>query len=663
MKPTFCVLSCLLLLLIPSESAHAQTFTGGIRGVVTDANGVLPGATVTLVNEDTNASRETVTNAVGQYNFPAVPPGTYTIKTQLANYKTSDRTGLRVATQQFITLDILLEVGGLQETVTVTGESPLIDTSTASTGGTLDRQQLETLPSPGRNAFLIGVTVPTVNPVGDPQFNRQQDQTNASRVSLGGGGIRANNYLLEGVPITELRGRAIANPTIEAIEEVKVQVHTYDAEMGRTGGGVFNVTAKSGTNEFHGRGFYQTRPVWGQSLNFFSEREGGTKETTGVADSYYRLYGGAGGGPIFQSRTFFWAATEGYRSLTTRGLQYIWPTARQRTGDFSRTTIGGVPVRLFNPWCRGGVSARCPATGTGSIATSGEFTGAMIPRTHPAVNTVGFNLLNAWPTQTVGGRAIGDNEDGNPNASDTARIVDEADMFTLKLDHRVNDRWTISGFYLYNNTDEPGSGIMPADFQHIENQAEFFTTLRRRPHVLAINNTNILNDTTVLTIRYGWQTWQDQTDTATYSPGLGSLGFGSSYLNAINEAGRTMFPELLFDDIDDVGGWGGDRTRWTGPYAFNATLTKLIGTHNIKAGDDGRALPRRQLHVRPAVHQRQRPGRPRVRQPAAGCSERGLGALQPWGGRVVHQLLRRLHPGRLACELEVFPQLRRALRA
>ena len=111
-------------------------------------------------------------------------------------------------------------------------------------------------------------------PAGDPQFNRQQDQTNASRVSMGGGGIRANNYLLDGVPITELRGRAVLNPTIEAVEEVKVQVHTYDAEMGRTGGGVFNVTAKSGTNQFHGSGFYQTRPVWGVSENFFVEKTG-----------------------------------------------------------------------------------------------------------------------------------------------------------------------------------------------------------------------------------------------------------------------------------------------------------------------------------------------------------------------------------------------------
>jgi hypothetical protein len=581
----------LFVLLASAAGLDAQTFTGGLRGVVRDANGVIPGVTVLLTNEDTNQSRDTVTNEVGQYNFPAVASGTYSVKTQLTGFKTFDHHGLRVATQQFVTLDVLLEPGSLQETITVTGEGALVDTATASTGGTLDRRQLEQLPSPGRNAFLIGVTVPTVNPVGDPQFNRQQDQTNASRVSLGGGGVRANNYLLEGVPITELRGRAIANPTIEAIAEVKVQVHTYDAEMGRTGGGVFNVSARSGTNDYHGSGFYQTRPVWGQNLNFFSARDGQTKDSTGIADSYYRLYGGSFGGPVFRNQTFFWLASEGYRSLTTRGLQYVWPTARQRSGDFSRTTSGGVPVRLFNPWCRGGVaSARCPATGTGSLATGGEFVNAIIPRGHPAANTVGFNVINAWPTQTVGGKPIGDNEDGNPNVSDTARIVDAADMFTLKLDHRFSRKWALSGFYLYNKTDEPGSGIMPADSQYIENQAEFFTTLRRRPHVLAINATNILNDSTVLTFRYGWQTWQDQTDTATYTPGLGSLGFSPTYLNAINPEGLQTFPELLFDDIDDVGGWGGDRTRWTGPYAFNATMTKLLGTHSLKAGADARRL-------------------------------------------------------------------------
>src|SRR5207245_8262550 len=92
-------------------------------------------------------------------------------------------------TQQFVTLDVTLAVGGIEESITVTGQSPLIDTSTASTGGVLDRQALESLPSPGRNAFLIGITIPTFTPVGDPQFNRQQDQSNASIVSLGGGEI------------------------------------------------------------------------------------------------------------------------------------------------------------------------------------------------------------------------------------------------------------------------------------------------------------------------------------------------------------------------------------------------------------------------------------------------------------------------------------------
>ncbi|MBI1873147.1 MAG: carboxypeptidase regulatory-like domain-containing protein, partial [Acidobacteria bacterium] len=356
-----------LLVLTGAAGADAQQFTGGLRGQVRDANGVIPGVTVTLTNEATAISREVVTNEVGQYNFPAVPPGTYTIRTQLAGYKTFDRKGVRIGTQQFITLDVMLEIGAIEESITVSGEAPLIETSSASTGAALDREILETLPAPGRNAFLIAITVPTVNPVGDPQFNRQQDQTNASRISLGGGGIRANNYLLDGVPIGEMSGRAVLNPTIEAVEEIKVQVHTYYADMGRTGGGVFNTTAKAGTNEFRGTGFYQTRPVWGQELNFFNKVAGRTKQQTGLADSYYRLWGGGFGGPIWRNRTFFWTSTEGYRSQTTRNLQEVWPGPRQREGDFSRSTIGGRPVRLFNPWCRGGVAnARCPATGTGS---------------------------------------------------------------------------------------------------------------------------------------------------------------------------------------------------------------------------------------------------------------------------------------------------------
>ncbi len=582
-----CLLALFMLTLITSH-VWAQTFTGGLRGSVKDSGGVVPGVTVTLINEGTQVSRETTSNESGEFNFSAVQPATYTIRASLTGFKTYERKGVRIATQQFITMDILLEVGQLQETVTVTADAPLIETSNASTGGTLDRQVLEALPAPGRNAFMISVTVPTVAPTGDPQFNRQQDQTNASRISMGGGGVRANNYLLDGVPITELRGRAVLNPTIEAVEEVKVQVHTYDAEMGRTGGGVFNVTAKSGTNEFHGSGFYQTRPVWGVSENFFVDKTGQSKEESGLSSTYYRLYGGGVGGPIWKNRTFFWAATEGYRSNTTRNEQQVWPSAKQRVGDFSTSTVNGQPVRIFNPYCRGGAaSAKCPATGTGSVATGGEFTGAIIPRTHPAANPAGFGLLGTWPTQTITG-PITSNENNEPNASATGPIVDAADMFTVKGAHKFTDTWSMSGLYIYNKTDEPGSTIMRPEEWFIASQDNFFGPLRRRPHVFVLNNTNILNDTTVLTLRYGFSTWQDSCDPQPFSAGIGSLGFSSNYVNALAE--KDIFPSLTFDSVADVGGWGGGPVRWNSPYTINGTLSKLIGSHSLKAGADVRKL-------------------------------------------------------------------------
>src|SRR5438105_6542639 len=261
-----------ILVVSYTSNAFGQGFQGGLRGSVKDADGVIPGVEVTLTNEQTNIKRSVVTNERGEYSFANVDPGTYAVKAALQGYKTADRAGIRIGTQQVFTLDLTLEVGAIEENVTVTGQAPLIETSNASTGTVLDSTALQALPSPGRSAFLIGTTVPTVIPSGDGQFNRQQDQTNASLLSLGGGARRGNNYTLDGVPITDLTNRAVANPTHEALDDVHVQVHTYDAEMGRTGGGVFNTTLKSGTNNFHGTTFFQTRPVWRAANNYFAQK-------------------------------------------------------------------------------------------------------------------------------------------------------------------------------------------------------------------------------------------------------------------------------------------------------------------------------------------------------------------------------------------------------
>src|SRR2546428_4472247 len=116
------VVMCVLIVVAGAASAGAQQFTGGVRGLVRDANGVIPGVTVTLVNEATNISREVTTNDVGQYSFPAVPPGTYTLKTQLTGYKTYESKGLAVNSQQVVPLDITLDLGRLEENITVTGQ-------------------------------------------------------------------------------------------------------------------------------------------------------------------------------------------------------------------------------------------------------------------------------------------------------------------------------------------------------------------------------------------------------------------------------------------------------------------------------------------------------------------------------------------------------------
>jgi hypothetical protein len=577
-----------LLVLASVVNVGAQQFTGGLRGAVSDANGVIPGVAVTLLNEETAISRDTVTNETGQYNFSAVTPGTYTLRAVLAGFKTYERKGIRIGTQQFITLDVTMEVGQISEEISVTADAPLIETSNASIGDSLNREILENLPAPGRAAFLIAVTVPTVNPIGDPQFNRQQDQSNASLISLGGGGVRANNYLLDGVPITEMTGRAIANPSMEGIDEVKVQVHTYDSEMGRTGGGVFNTTARSGTNEYHGSAFWQTRPVWGQTENYFNEVAGLSKEETGLADSYFHTYGGGVGGPIIRNRLFFWTATEGYRSQTTRNGQEIWPGLNQRAGNFSQTTAGGSPVRIFNPWCRGGVAtAQCPATGTGSIETGGEFTGAVIPRNHPAASQTGFNIANSWPTVTNLGNPIAPNEDGEVNVSTTAQIHDTADLWSIKSEMKFTDTWSLSGFYLYNNTNEPGSEEMAPEFIYLDGA---HSVLRRRPHILVFNNTNILNDTTILSLRYGWTTWQDQSDKGVFPAGMASLGFSPAFVNEVDPSDRDLFPDIQFDTNRDVGGIGGNTRRWTGPYAINGAVSKLWGNHTFKVGADFREL-------------------------------------------------------------------------
>ena len=567
-----------LLVVTSSGVVFGQGFQGGLRGSIKDAGGVVPGVEVVLNNEQTNISRSTVTNERGEYVFPNVDPGNYAVKASLQGYKTVDRGGIRIGTQQFLTLDLTLEVGAITENVTVTGAAPLIDTSNASTGTVLDSAALQTLPSPGRNAFMIGASVPTVVPSGDGQFNRQQDQTNASLMSLGGGTRRGNNYTLDGVPITDMRNRMSAVPTTEGVEDMKVQVHTYDAEMGRTGGGVFNLTAKSGTNNFHGTGFFQTRPIWGQTNNYFSQIASDTAAAKGDSvtaaknakpNSPYYLGGGGVGGPIKKDRTFFWFSNEQYHDVQTRNSSIRMPTAAEVSGNFSAlTNTSGQPVIIYDP------------------LTKLPFPGNIIPANR--INPVAAAMLKYLP--------LADNgiDNGANNYNRTSLIDNKFETeIALKVEHKFTDKVSLTGFYLYNRTNEPCQNYFGSADQNDPNRFAdpLDYILQRRPQVLSLNNTWVLNDSSVMSLRFGMTRFPDNnTLTLPFDPA--TLGFSQSYL-ALPTIQK--FPQVDLSGYDSLvpgrtlGAINPTEINWKSTSA-NVAYSHFFGGHTVKLGGDFRKI-------------------------------------------------------------------------
>jgi trimeric autotransporter adhesin len=544
-------------MMIGTVGAGAQTFQGGLRGVVSDAQGVIPGVAVTLVNEATGVTRDTATNDTGGYSFPAVDPGSYTVRAAVQGFRTFERRGIRIATQTFVTLDVMLEIGALEETITVTADAPLIETSNASHADVLDAKTLETLPSVGRNVFLMAVTVPTVQSSGDTHWNRMQDQSGASTLSMGGGGVRANNYLLDGFPITDLANRSSANPSGEMVEDVRVQVHTYDSEMGRTGGGVFNTSARSGSNQFHGSGFFLNRPNALVGPNFFNKIRG--LETN---DQYWRNAGGGFGGPIIRGRTFFWAAGEMYQDGQSQNLGLRVPTAAMRGGDFSGLTdVQGRPVVIYDPLTTDASGNRLP------------FPGNIIPPNR--INPVGRALVSALPMPTRNA------DDGNVNYPAHDIIESTARQGSLKIDHHFSGSVSLSGLYLYQNSSEPNANYFP-DARYAAPSYQ----LDRVINVLVLNNTYILTPTTVATFRFGMNTFDDNYSLPYDFDMRNIAGINSSFANAIPVQ---KFPSLTLTGYNGTGFTGQSDSRYYS-WGINGAVTRLMGAHSLKAGADYRVL-------------------------------------------------------------------------
>lgn len=549
------ILGILFALSVTVIGVQAQSFQGGMRGTVKDKeNNILLGATLTLTNQETNTSRTTVTNELGEYVFERVDPGKYKLSANLNGFKKADRNDVLVETQQQLALDFTLEVGNVVETVIITGDVPLMETTTASTGTVLGKQVLDDLPNSGRNPFILSAVTPNVIPAGNPTFNRQQDQSGSSQISLAGGPVRGNNYIIDGVPITDLVNRAVVIPSIEAVQEVKIQVNTYDAEAGRTGGGFFNTLARSGNNDFHGSLFGFVRPSALQANNFFNNRNGIAKP-----NAPYKLYGGSVGGPVKlpwlyngQDRTFFWAAFEGYRMDTFLSESFNVPTALERKGDFSQSAF----------------TVTDPLTGQ-------PFVNKIIPDNRR--DKVGYNLAQYFPLPNGGGNRY----------TATSTLSDRADQQTLKVDHEVTKNFKTSAFYAHYGSREPEADY----YQNIANPGG--TLLFRNVHALAWNNLITLSPTTLLSLRYGYNTFNDSPITVSDGFDVAGLGFDPSFTKDIiwKKFPRIIIAGAAYGSASQAAlGSGAPSERRYYSHNGMASLSKLVGRHSLKFGADYRRL-------------------------------------------------------------------------
>jgi hypothetical protein len=307
--------------------ALGQETTGTVIGIITDASGgVLPGADVTIESVDTAASRTVQTDRDGAYGVLALPSGAYRLRVLLAGFKPFTKEGITLQVGQHARVDVRLEIGGVEESVTVSGAALLVDTRSSSVGAVIDHQRLEDLPMNGRGVLALATLVPGIGASNLPPV--VTDQRQGPTISAGGARTNQNNVMLDGAQFaTALRNTAQNLPSPDSLEEFQVLTSTYDAEYGRAAGATLIAVTRSGTNQLRGGGWEYFRDDALNATNYFalSSKPALNQHQFGV-----RL-----GGPIMKNRTFAFGSYEGIRIRQDALLQFTPPTEAQRSGDFS----------------------------------------------------------------------------------------------------------------------------------------------------------------------------------------------------------------------------------------------------------------------------------------------------------------------------------------
>ncbi len=533
------------VVLITAAHAAAQVERASITGTIKDASEALvPGATVTARNVDTNVPSTTITDSQGTYVIAALIPGTYTIDVEISGFQKSSRKVVLEVGQR-ARLDFTLTVGALESAVTVEATSPLLSTEQATLGTVISKTEVATLPLSLRNwDDLLGLAAGV-------QGDRYTEQAGSTAAGRTGGvnvhGVRSlqNNFLLDGLDnnsisenVQELTTQ-VSRPSVDSIGEFKVVTSPYSAEYGRSPGAAISVTTKSGTNAFHGTAYEFLRNDKFNANDFFSNRQGAKKP-----DHKQNDFGGNLGGPIIKSKAFFFADVEATR--LTQGVirQTVVPTAAQRQGILSGTV-------------------RDPVTGQ-------PFANSTIPADR--IDPTARQLMDLFPQP---------NATSANNYFRTANTTDDAERYLVRSDLHFTGADNMFARYFQSNRDR----FIPGNFGGIADGTSTSAWGRQvmDTYTFAAGWNRTLGSNMLNELRFGYN---KATSSAVHDP-FGQSGIplkgvpndprvagGLAGINFSTGGYRLGSPDFL------------PKYQYTQQFQFTDTISWYRGAHQLKAGAD-----------------------------------------------------------------------------
>src|ERR1700676_3248020 len=591
-KLVFCLAFFLLCLTVITPGAHAQ-YRASLRGTVIDAqSNAVSGATVTLTNKDTGATLVSTSDDNGIYQFNALPPAPYQLTAEHPGFKKKVLEQVQIIPEQANSLDLPLEVGEVQETVTVSETTQALDTETANLSGTVTSNQIEHLPSFGRDVLKLAQLAPGSfadgsQGSGNDNYNLPGPQTgggqsggadgifkteNGAQVIANGQQTESNGISIDGISTTSAvwGGATVVTPSEDSVESVKILTNSYDAEDGRFSGAQIQITSKSGTNDIHGSLFLTTHQP---GLNAYQRFNGAGNLPTKDANKFEQ-FGGSVGGPIWKNKIFAFFNYETVREPTSNLQGNGW----YETPAFAALAPAGSIAAQYLAFPRNGVIGTLNPNGT--CATAGLTEGVNCKTIPGQGINVGTPLTTGlgtqdkgWTSNTTpgcGGAGTGCGTPGSPlgNITDLAQYntVNPTKFTAVQYNGRLDayvtgkDRITFAIYYVPQSKDN-FNGNRAYDVFHHSQINEAFSAIW--DHTFS---PNLVNEFRVNAAGWRW----NEINSNPQSP----VGFPTDNIDLTGNITVNSFGPSVGSVLD----------QWT--YTYKDVATRIFGRHSLKFGGE-----------------------------------------------------------------------------